>query len=57
MTTKMSRYHKQIIVRADKTKANTTFRNTNRLIKKLLIQTVDNSNISEKHLGKFIKCK
>ena len=57
MTTKMSRYHKQIIVRTDKTKANTTFRNTNRLIKKLLIQTVDNGNISEKHLGKFIKCK
>ena len=57
MTTKMSRYHKQIIVRTYNTKANTTFRNTNKLIKKLLIQTVDNSNISEKHLGKFIKCK
>ena len=57
MTTKMSHYHKQIIVRTYNTKANTTFRNTNRLIKKLLIQTVDNSNISEKHLGKFIKCK
>ena len=57
MTTKMSRYHKQIIVRTDNTKANTTIRNTNRLIKKLLIQTVDNSNISEKHLEKFIKCK
>ena len=42
----------KLIVRTDNTKANTTIRKTNRLIKELQIQTVDNSNISEKHLGK-----
>ena len=42
----------KLIVRTDNTKANTTVRNTNRLIKKLQIQAVYNSNISEKHLGK-----
>ena len=42
----------KLIVRTDNTKANTTIRNTCRLIKELQIQTVDNSNISEKHLGK-----
>ena len=41
-----------LIVRTDNTKANSTIRKTNRLIKELQIQTVDNSNISEKHLGK-----
>ena len=43
---------RKLIVRTDNTKANTTVRNTNRLIKKLQIQAVDNSNIVEKHLGK-----
>ena len=42
----------KLIVRTDKTKENTTIRKMNRLIKELQIQTVDNSNISEKHLGK-----
>ena len=42
----------KLIVRTDNTKANTTIRKTNRLTKDLQIQTVDNSNISEKHLGK-----
>ena len=42
----------KFMVRTDYTKANTTIRNTNRLIKELQILTVDNSNISEKHLGK-----
>ena len=42
----------KLIVRTDNTKANTTIRNKNRLIKELQIQTVDNSNISERHLGK-----
>ena len=42
----------KLIARADKTKANTTIRKTNRLIKELQIQTVYNSNISEKHLEK-----
>ena len=41
-----------LIVRTDNTKANSTIRKTSRLIKKLQIQTVDNSSISEKHLGK-----
>ena len=41
-----------LIVRTDNTKANYTIRKTNRLIKELQIQTVDNSNISENHLGK-----
>ena len=41
-----------LIVRADNTKANSTIRKTNRLIKELQVQTVNNSNISEKHLGK-----
>ena len=41
-----------LIIRTDNTKANSTIRKTNRLIKELQIQTVDNSNISEKHLGK-----
>ena len=41
-----------LIVGTDNTKANSTIRKTNRLIKELQIQTVDNSNISEKHLGK-----
>ena len=41
-----------LIARTDNTKANSTIRKTNRLIKELQIQTVDNSNISEKHLGK-----
>ena len=42
----------KLIVRTDNTKANTTVQNTNRLIKKLQIQALYNSNISEKHLGK-----
>ena len=42
----------KLIVRTDNTKANTTIQNTNRLIKELQIQTVDNSNISKKHLEK-----
>ena len=41
-----------LIVRTDNTKANSTIRKTNRLIKELQIQIVDNSNISEKHLRK-----
>ena len=41
-----------LIVGTDNTKANSTIRKTNRLIKELQIQAVDNSNISEKHLGK-----
>ena len=41
-----------LIVRTDNTKANSTIRKSNRLIKEFQIQTVDNSNISEKHLGK-----
>ena len=41
-----------LIVRTDNTKTNSTIRKTSRLIKELQIQTVDNSNISEKHLGK-----
>ena len=41
-----------LIARTDNTKANSTIRKTNRLIKELQIQTVDNSNNSEKHLGK-----
>ena len=41
-----------LIVRTDNTKANSTIQETNRLIKELQIQIVDNSNISEKHLGK-----
>ena len=41
-----------LIARTDNTKVNSTIRKTNRLIKELQIQTVDNSNISEKHLGK-----
>ena len=41
-----------LIARTDNTKANSTIRKTNRLIKELQIQTVDNSNISGKHLGK-----
>ena len=40
-----------LIVRKDNKKGNGTIRKTNRLIKELQIQTVDNSN-SEKHLGK-----
>ena len=43
---------RKLIAITDNTKANTTIRNTIRLIKDLKIQTVDNSNISEKHLGK-----
>ena len=46
----------KLIVRTDKTKANTTIRKTNRLIKELQIQTVYNSNISEKHLEKRGLC-
>ena len=42
----------KLIVRTDTTKANTTIRNMNRLIKELEIQTVDNSKTSKKHLGK-----
>ena len=42
----------KLIVRTDNTKANTTIRKTNRLIKEFQIQTVDNSNISDKYLGK-----
>ena len=41
-----------LIVRTDNTKANSTIRKTNTLIKELQTQTVHNSNISEKHLGK-----
>ena len=41
-----------LIVGTDNTKANSTIRKTNRLIKELQIQTVDNSNISKNHLGK-----
>ena len=41
-----------LIVRTDNTKANSTIQETNRLIKELQIQIVDNSNISEKHLVK-----
>ena len=40
-----------LIVGTDNTKANSTIRKTNRLIKELQIQTVDNSNTREKHLG------
>ena len=36
----------KLIVRTDNTKANTTIRNTNRLIKQLQIQAVDNTNIA-----------
>ena len=43
---------RKLIVRTDNIKTNTTIRNTNRLIKELQTLTVDNSNISEKHLGK-----
>ena len=42
----------KLIARTDNTKANRAIRKTNRLIKELQIQTVDNSNISEKHLRK-----
>ena len=42
----------KLIVRTDNIKTNTTIRNTNRLIKELQTLTVDNSNISEKNLGK-----
>ena len=41
-----------LIIRTDNTKANYTILKTNRLIKELQIQTVDNSNISKNHLGK-----
>ena len=44
----------KLIVRTDNTKANTTIRKTNRIIKELQIQTIDNINISEKHLGKHL---
>ena len=43
-----------LIARTDNTKANSTIRKTNRLIKELQIQTVDNSKISEKNLGKVV---
>ena len=42
----------KLIVRTDNTKVNTTIRKTNSLIKEFQIQTIDNINISEKHLGK-----
>ena len=42
----------KFIARTDNTKANTTIRKTNRSIKELQIQSVDNNNISEKHFGK-----
>ena len=44
--------NRNLIVGTDNTKANSTIRKTNRLIKELQIQTVDNSNTREKHLGK-----
>ena len=44
----------KLIVRTDNTKGNTTIRKTNRIIKELQIQTIDNINISETHLGKHL---
>ena len=43
---------RKLIAITDNTKVNITIRNTIKLIKDLKIQTVHNSNISEKHLGK-----
>ena len=43
---------RRLIIRIDNSKANVTNRNANELIKTLKIQTVENNNIVEKHLGK-----
>ena len=43
---------RRLIIRIDNSKANATNRNANELIKTLKIQTVENNNIVEKHLGK-----
>ena len=42
----------KLIVQTDNTRANTTIRKTNRLIKELQIQTIHKINTIEKHLGK-----
>ena len=41
-----------LIKRTDNSKAHSTNRNTNKLIKELNIQYIENENIEEKHLGK-----
>ena len=42
----------KLIVRTDNTKTSTTIKKTNRLIRELQIQTIDNIMISEKHFVK-----